>query len=224
MELNFSEIDRNSHESFDYNNEPAQNSEKYWENYNENEKVKKKKVSFNDILTNMNLVVNKNGVLQQMVPSQNYIEHQQTPDNTNYYPTNNTNYYPTNNTNYYPTNNTNYYPTNNTNYYPTNSVQQKQRINNTPIDNSVKHSVIYNKYFKDYVDALPSEPEVRVPKTIEEYNQMLLEDKLKLIEERKRISQIKPTKLLFTTSGISNNTNGQTIRPTNNTLRMMRFK
>jgi hypothetical protein len=213
MELNFSEIDRNSHESFDYNNEPVQNSDKYWENYNENEKGKKKKVSFNDILTNMNLVVNKNGVLQQMVPSQNYIEHQQNydhqiPDNTNYYPTNNTNYY----------------PTNNTNYYPTNPVQQKQRINNTPIDNSVKHSVIYNKYFKDYVDALPSEPEVRVPKTIEEYHQMLLEDKLKLIEERKRVSQIKPTKLLFTTSGI-NNTNGQTnIRPTNNTLRMMRFK
>ena len=54
---------------------------------------------------------------------------------------------------------------------------------------------------------------------------MLLEDKLKMIEERKRISQIKPTKLLFTTSGITNNTNGQTnIRPTNNSLRMMRFK
>jgi hypothetical protein len=159
-------------------------------------------------------VVNKNGVLQQMVPSQSYIEDQQ---NFNYQSTNNTNYYPTNNTNYYPTNNTNY----NSN---TNVVQQRQRIN-TPIDNSVKHSVIYNKYFKDYVDAMPAEPEVRVPKTIEEYNQMLLEDKLKIIEERKRITQIKPTKLLFTTSGISNNNNGQTnIRPTNNSLRMMRFK
>ena len=216
MELNFSEIDTNSHESFNYNNESGENSEKYWENYNENEKGKKKKVSFNDILTNMNLVVNKNGVLQQMVPSQNYIEDQQIFD---YQQPNNTNYYPTNNTNYYPTNNTNYYPTNNTN-----SVQKRQRIN-TPIDSSVKHSVIYNKYFKDYVDAIPSEPEVRVPKTIEEYHQMLLEDKLKMIEERKRISQIKPTKLLFTTSGITNNTNGQTnIRPTNNSLRMMRFK
>ena len=200
MELNFSEIDTNSHESFNYNNESGENSEKYWENYNENEKGKKKKVSFNDILTNMNLVVNKNGVLQQMVPSQNYIEDQQIFD-------------------YQQPNNTNYYPTNNTN-----SVQKRQRIN-TPIDSSVKHSVIYNKYFKDYVDAIPSEPEVRVPKTIEEYHQMLLEDKLKMIEERKRISQIKPTKLLFTTSGITNNTNGQTnIRPTNNSLRMMRFK
>jgi hypothetical protein len=208
MELNFSEIDTNSHESFNYNNESYDNSEKYWENYNENEKGKKKKVSFNDILTNMNLVVNKNGVLQQMVPSQNYIEDQQIFD-----------YQQPNNTNYYPTNNTNYYPTNNTN-----SLQQRQRIN-TPIDSSIKHSVIYNKYFKDYVDAIPSEPEVRVPKTIEEYHQMLLEDKLKMIEERKRISQIKPTKLLFTTSGITNNINGQTnIRPTNNSLRMMRFK
>jgi hypothetical protein len=170
----------------------------------------------------MNLVVNKNGVLQQMVPSQSYIEDQQ---NFNYQSTNNTNYYPTNNTNYYSTNNTNYYPTNNTNYNSNTNVVKQRQIINTPIDNSVKHSVIYNKYFKDYVDAMPAEPEVRVPKTIEEYHQMLLEDKLKTIEERKRISQIKPTKLLFTTSGISNNNNGQTnIRPTNNSLRMMRFK
>jgi hypothetical protein len=210
MEINFSEINTNSHESFDYNsynNEPVQNSDKYWENYNENEKGKKKKVSFNDILTNMNLVVNKNGVLQQMLPSQNYIEDQENFD-------------------YQQPNNTNYYPHNNTNYQPNiNTVQQKQRINNTPIDSSVKHSVIYNKYFKDYVDAMPSEPIVRVPKTIEEYHQMLLEDKLKMIEERKRLSQIKSTKLLFTTNELRNNTNGQTnIRPTNNSLRMMRFK
>jgi hypothetical protein len=52
---------------------------------------------------------------------------------------------------------------------------------------------------------------------------MLFEDNLKMIEERKRIAQIKSTKLLFTTNGV-NNVNSQTnIRPNNNSLRMMRF-
>ena len=201
MELNFSEIDTNSHEIFDYNdynNQPVQSSDKYWENYNENEKSKKKKVSFNDILTNMNLVVNKNGVLQQILPQQNYVEDHH---NTNYQQ------------------NTNYQT--NTNYQQnTNTV----KINNIPIDNSVKHSVIYNKYFKDYVDAKPVEPEIRVPKTIEEYNQMLLDDKLNRIKENERISQIKSTKLLFTTNGVTNNNNLRNIRPTNNSLRMMNFR
>jgi hypothetical protein len=196
MELNFSELENT-------------NSDNYWENYNETEKKTKKKVSFNDILTNMNLVVNKNGVLQKMIPTTANYEEPNLYDDYNY--------------------NTNTLDqTNNNNNFnnPNNFVQKKQNIINTPLDNSVKHSFIYNKYFKDYADAKPQEPEIRVPKTIEEYHQMLLEDKIKSIEDRKRIAQIKSTKLLFTTNGAINNntTNGQTnIRPTNNGLRMMRF-
>lgn len=192
MELNFSELENT-------------NSDNYWENYNETEKKTKKKVSFNDILTNMNLVVNKNGVLQKMIPTASNYEEPNLYDDYNY--------------------NANTLDQNNSNN-PNNFVQKKQNIINTPIDNSVKHSFIYNKYFKDYADAKPQEPEIRVPKTMEEYHQMLLEDKIKMIEERKRIAQIKSTKLLFTTNGTINNntTNGQTnIRPTNNGLRMMRF-
>lgn len=198
MELNFLELEN-------------KNSDNYWENYNETEKKTKKKVSFNDILTNMNLVVNKNGVLQKMIPTTANYEEPNLYDDYNY--------------------NTNALDqTNNNNNFnnPNNFVQKKQNPNiiNTPLDNSVKHSFIYNKYFKDYADVKPQEPEIRVPKTIEEYHQMLLEDKIKSIEDRKRIAQIKSTKLLFTTNGAINNntTNGQTnIRPTNNGLRMMRF-
>jgi hypothetical protein len=165
MELKFSELEnKNSDEQFNYN------SDKYWENYNETEKKTKKKVSFNDILTNMNLVVNKNGVLQKMIPTPNYIEESNIPDDYNY--------------------NTNTLQHNNN----SNTFVEKKNIS-APIDNSVKHSFIYNKYFKDYVDAKPPEPEIRVPKTIEEYHQMLFEDNLKMIEERKRIAQIKSTKL-----------------------------
>ena len=73
MELNYSEIDNNSKE---YDTLINNNFDKYWEKPAEklaeksnDEKVKKKRVTFDDILTNMNLVVNKTGVLQFMTPS-----------------------------------------------------------------------------------------------------------------------------------------------------------
>ena len=189
MELNFAEIDninnQNSYENFDYNSYDT-NSQKYWEKPKETQtqneiKFKKKKVSFDDILSNMNLVVNNNGSLQFITPTQEYID-----------------------------------PIQHQNY----SKQQPQ------VEPAVKHSYIYNKYFKDYQDATPQIPEVRVPKTKEEYFQMLLEDRVKKIEERKRISQIKSTKLMFT-SNIeynNNNNNNNTIKASKNSLRMMSFR
>jgi hypothetical protein len=161
------------------------------------EKPKRKKVSFDDILSNMNLVVNKNGALQKMIPTQNmftresqepiqadYIRVQQQPDYTR--------------------------------QQPDYTRQQQQ-----PLDPSVKHSYIFNKYFKDYKDANTSlEPEVKVPKTIQEYRQMLLEERIKKIEQQKRISQIKSTKLMFTT----NTGNNGNIQASKNTLRSMSFR
>jgi len=77
MELNFSELDnmttQNPYEQFNENDYGVDNnSEKYWEQAKseKDQQTKKKKVSFNDILTNMNLVVNKKGVLQFMKPTQ----------------------------------------------------------------------------------------------------------------------------------------------------------
>ena len=187
MELNFAEIDnninnQNSYENFDYNSYDT-NSQKYWENPKETQtqtqneiKPKKKKVSFDDILSNMNLVVNNNGSLQFITP---------TPTHT-----------------------------------PT-----QEYINPQQVEPAVKHSYIYNKYFKDYQDATPQIPEVRVPKTKEEYFQMLLEDRVKRIEERKRISQIKSTKMMYTSNiEYNNNNTNNTIQASKNSLRMMSFR
>ena len=66
MELNFTELN-----SCD-NNSYQQNGDNYWEKPKVEEKqTRRKKVSFNDILSNMNLVVNNQGVLQFMVPNPN---------------------------------------------------------------------------------------------------------------------------------------------------------
>ena len=51
---------------------------------------------------------------------------------------------------------------------------------------------------------------------------MLLEDKINRIRERKRISQIKSTKMLFTNIGTNTGTN--TINVTKNTLGKMSFR
>lgn len=184
MELNFSELDNT-------------NPEKYWEQTEEKpqEKYKKKKVSFGDILSNMNLVVNDAGVLQFMTSKQQpqypeqYPEQYQQPQ---------------------------YY--NNT----VEKVIKKPPVNNTPIDPAVKNSYIYNKYFKDYKDVTHDEPVIRVPKTMEEYRQMLLDDKIKHIEQIKRINEIKSKKLFFT-SNQDPTLIRKNIQPTTNTLRKMSF-
>ena len=61
MDINFTEYDNFS--SNDNLNQLSTDYASYWE---QPKTEKKKKVSFNDILSNMNIVVGKNGVLQQM--------------------------------------------------------------------------------------------------------------------------------------------------------------
>lgn len=182
MELHFSEMNRIDNQDGSkqvHLNEP----DKYWENYKQREdkQKQKKKVSFDDILTNMNLVVKQNGVLQYMQPLQ-----EETPQGQ-----------------------------------PNSLSNFKNREN--PLDPSVKNSFIYNKYFKDYRDVRNNEPEIRVPKTMEEYRQMLLEDKIKRIQQQKRIAEIKSTKLLFTTDTNANTNNKLSIRPSVNNLKNMNF-
>lgn len=155
MDITFSEI-----------NNTSVNSENYWEVSNiQPIQPKKKKVSFDDILTNMNLVVNPKGVLQYMTPvNDNNVKPEESVDTNGY---------------------------------------------------------IYNKYFKDYANKNIAAPIIRVPKTIEEYKQMLIEDKINRIREKKRISQIKSTKMLFTNTGSNIGTNN--INVTKNTLGKMTF-
>jgi hypothetical protein len=217
MELNITELDNantmNPYDTFNYNTFEQQNSTNYWENSVKTEtKEKRKKVSFNDILSNMNLVVNKQGVLQLMVPTQQEISEQNA-----YQPQHNEF-----NQSYQYNPNSFSQPSQYQNAQITHQ-KQPNRPNQEPLDPSVKHSYIYNKYFKDYADPNAQKPGPRVPKTIEEYHQMLLEDKIKAIEHKKRIDQIKSTKLLFT------NTPGSGSNPRNmvaskNNLRMMSFR
>ena len=108
-------------------------------------------------------------------------------------------------------------------YYNPQQQQQQQPSKGKPLDPQVKNSHIFNKYFKDYKDPNAEYvEEVKVPQTIEEYNQMLLEDRIKRIQERNRIAQIKSTKMLFESNNIPVNNTGN-ISASKNNLRMMNF-
>jgi hypothetical protein len=214
MELNITELDNvntmNPYDTFDYNKLEQQNSTNYWEKSAKTEtKEKRKKVSFNDILSNMNLVVNKEGVLQLMVPNQQEMSEQNV-------------YQPQYNQNYQYNANDFSRPSQ---YQSPQIMSQPQNINikQESLDPSVKHSYIYNKYFKDYVDPNAQKPGPRVPKTIEEYHKMLLEDRIKAIEHKKRIEQIKSTKLMFT-SAPGSQSNPRNVVASKNNLRSMNFR
>lgn len=193
MEINYEEIDNlgdNTQGNFDITGYESLNEDKtrkYWESIKKVEN-KRKKVSFDDILSNMNLVVNQNGVLQYMEP----IQH------------------------------------NNNDDYNYNQYQQlNQPKKKEPLDPNVKHSYIFNKYFKDYKDANTSNvPVPRVPQSLEEYRQMVIEDRIKAIQQRNKIAQIKSTKMLYT-NNITNsgviNTNAN-LRASRNNLRSMSFR
>ena len=176
MNLKITEMnDLGNNDKFDVNN--------YWEKTNTHPQntVQKKKFSYDDILNSLNMVVNKNGVLQYMTTN---LEPEQQPEQ-----------------------------------------KSSKQVKGKPLEPQVKNSHIYNKYFKDYKD--PNNEivnDVKVPKTIEEYKRMVLEDRIKRIRERNRVAQIKSTKLLFE-SNINNVNiiNNQTIKTSKNNLRMMNF-
>jgi len=207
MELKFTELDDNNvYDRFD-----STNYENYWESLKVPEnQPKKKKVTFNDILSNMNLIVNNQGVLQQMIPNQEFI------DDHSYQQNYQQNYQQTNTR-----------IVNNQTQSQNKVIQQKKTepIQSEPIQPIVKHSYIYNKYFKDYVDpnAESNKVNIRVPKTKEEYYEMLLDDRKKAIEHKLRIEQIKSKKMLFTSAPGINYTNPKTIQATKNNLRNMNF-
>ena len=188
---------KNPYSNFDYKSYET-NSTNYWENGKEelNNQNKKKKVTFDDILTNMNLVVNKNGVLQFMCNND-------TNEGNNFKGVNNSK---------------------ETNIIQTNSLKaQNTLLKDEPMPQDVKHSYIFNKYFKNYVNVNHNVVEPRTPKTFEEYRQMLLDDKIKAIQHKKNIEQIKSTKLMFTIPSESY-TVPKNIVASKNTLRMMSFQ
>ena len=188
MNLNFTEVDNlGNGDNFDVNGYQSNN---YWETANPKIE-KKKKVSYDDILNSLNLVVNKNGVLQYMSVNPNGDNQEQKPQYTQ-------------------------------------QPQQTKVIKGKPLEPQVKNSFIFNKYFKDYKDPNAEQvQEVKVPQTIEEYRQMVLEERMRRIQERNRIAQIKSTKMLYESNngniGSNNVRNNGNIHASKNNLRMMKF-
>ena len=188
MNINFTEVDDlANNDNFDVNGYQTNN---YWETANnQTQAPKKKKINYDDILNSLNLVVNKNGVLQYMSVNPNGENTQQ--QNQQPY---------------------------NQQPYNQQQPQTKTIAKGKPLEPQVKNSFIYNKYFKDYKDPNAEVvEEVKVPQTIEEYNRMVLEERIKRIQERNRIAQIKSTKMLF------ENNNHNNIGASKITLSMMKF-
>lgn len=218
MELNITELDSvntmNPYDTTNYNNNYNPNVDNYWAKQEVNQ-PKKKKVSFNDILSNMNLVVNNQGVLQFMAPNP-VVEQNEYEYRPNYGQS-------------YDPNILSYQQQQQQPSYQIKKIghQSQQQIDKNvksePIDPAVKHSYIYNKYFKDYNDPNIQDPGPRVPKTMEEYRQMLLDDHIKAIQHKQRVEQIKSKKMMFT-SAPGAQMNPRNMRATSNNLRSMSFR
>lgn len=204
MDLHFSEIDNSSINTSKNNgygaaSKTGADSHNYWEKPTTTNVIepKRKKVSFEDILSNMNLVVSKTGVLQSMALTNN----KQCEENYEPQHYEQPHYEPQHRQ---------------SQQHEPSKIQIKKQ---EPLDPALKHSFLYNKYFKDYQDATPVEPEVLVPKTKEEYFKMVNEERIRRIQEKYRISQIKSKQLIFTS-----NTNYQgNIKATTNKLHKMTF-
>jgi hypothetical protein len=185
MELNFSEMNPNLDNKFNYNdfnfNKDIKNEvvdkkvtfseyNNYWDPKPEYEKAEPKKpsVSYDDILNSMNMV-SINGRLHFIPTSK--LQNTQNNINTKTTPL-----------------------SKQTNYI--NNIHQQ--INNN------QNSYIYNKYFQNNKNEQePFQNDIpTVSLTPDEIKRRLIIHRLKQIQERKRIEQIKSKKLLFDTSNI----------------------
>jgi len=166
MEVTFTEINNDAVNSNDKTRnsvnylEVKKENNGYWEN-NVVEVKKKKKVTYDDILTTLNLVVAPNGVLQYMNAKPNTFNDEPPVM-----------------------------------YHPQSIL--KNPVKQEQIQPQVKHSYIYNKYFKSYKDGNITVEEPRKPMTRGEYQKMVIEDLIKKRLAQKRVAQIKSKQMAFT--------------------------
>ena len=166
MEVTFTEINNDADNNIDKTRnsvnylEVKKENNGYWEN-NRVEVKKKKKVTYDDILTSLNLVVAPNGVLQYMNAKPNTFNDD-----------------------------------NNQQFVPQSIL--KNPVKQEQIQPQVKHSYIYNKYFKSYKDENVAVEEPRKPMTRGEYQKMVIEDLIKKRLAQKRVAKIKSTQMTFT--------------------------
>ena len=179
MELNFEELDNNE----PINNVTEINYTNYWSNanpiINENSNPKKPKISYDDILSSLNMVVN-NGVLQFAKPVK---QEQQASAQSN-------------------SQQKKQVTINAPNFQK--QPQQHQPQQHQPQQHHQQNNYITNKYFKDYKEQSQYvDEEPPRPLTKEEYRQMVIQDYINRQQAQRRISQIKPRKLLFDTQHIN---------------------
>jgi hypothetical protein len=75
--------------------------------------------------------------------------------------------------------------------------QTQNQVKQTQSQVNHKNSYIYNKYFNNQEQQ--QQPEIRVPKSIQEYKMMLVQSYI----EREKIRRIKSTKLIMSNSNIN---------------------
>ena len=157
-------------------------------------KHKRPQFSYDDILSGLNLQVSPDGVLQKMTIKHNTVNRSASADDISQYPDGDGHGYGDNMQSY---SNDNQFYSYGGNYNSSDNIEH----NNVkqPLDPSVKNSAIYNKYFKNYRDA-ETALEPRVPKSWEEYHQMVREDHINRMNARRRASQVKSTKMFYTAS------------------------
>ena len=159
--------------------ESVENTQKYWE-MDKKEPKKKAKFGYDDILSSLNLVVNDKGVLQ-------YMSGTNTPNDNSTIPQNHQN-----SQNYQHSQN----HQNHQNQSPLTQTYNQQ-VKHAVTNPNIKNSYIFNKYFKNFKE--PTEVEERkIPKTPEEYRQMVIEDYVKRVQAQKRIEQVKSRKIAYT--------------------------
>lgn len=175
MELNFKEIDENNLDNNNNKKVTFNNYNTYWDPKPEYEKITpiKKGISYDEILNSMNMVL-VNGRLH-FIPSSkiNQNKNQNSTQKLN----------------------------------PNQKLNQKlkpnQNQNQNPNQNQNQNSYIYDKYFKNYKQQEQFQETPTEPLTPEEIKKNIIINRLKQIQERKRIKQIKSKKLLFDTSNIN---------------------
>lgn len=213
LELNYKETNENNTlSSFTQTKTDTHIYDTYWENkpnVNNN-----KKVTYDDILSTLNLVVSRDGVLRKMSHNSNI-----NSVNRNGSVINSVDDYGNNMNDNKTSNNFE-----NKGFQPAQFRKRSPEAltksvtlnnNNNVIETELKNSTIFNKYFKDYKDPntkiLP-----RRPLTKEEYKQKIIED----IIQQRRISKIKSKKMLFTNN---NNNLIKHIKPKSNKDHLFNF-
>lgn len=101
--------------------------------------------------------------------------------------------------------------------------QPKKHIHNS-VGPELKHSYIYNKYYKNYKDPMTQDQEViRRPLTKEEYKQFIINEVIQRKKNKRRIAHIKPKQMSFTT--VDNFTSHTpTYAPTNNLNHLFKIR